>query len=229
MNSRQGGAAPTILTNDRQSNHRESNGEGGTAARILDTAEALVQDRGFNAFSYADIAAELHLTKPALHYHFANKADLGAALITRYTTRFSAELAALDDAHTGAAAKLDGYAGLYLEVLRNQRMCLCGMLAAEYQTLPEPMRTAVLDFFDHNEMWLTAVLEQGRTDGSLHYSGAARDSARMIIGCLEGAMLLARPYADIARFQTTANHLLASLTTAPSAQRAHNRVNKHIR
>jgi len=46
-------------------------------------AERLVQVRGFNGFSYADIAAELHITKASLHYHFATKADLGEALIAR--------------------------------------------------------------------------------------------------------------------------------------------------
>ncbi len=35
-------------------------------------------------------------------------------------------------------SQLDGYAGLYLEVLRHRRMCLCGMLAAEYQGVPGP-------------------------------------------------------------------------------------------
>jgi TetR/AcrR family transcriptional regulator, transcriptional repressor for nem operon len=219
VNSR-AGAATTITTSGRaegnRDRHKDSSGDGGTAARILDVAERLVQDRGFNAFSYADIAAELQLTTPALHYHYANKANLGAALIARYTGRFAAALVALDADAASAPVKLDGYAGLYLDVLRNQRMCLCGMLAAEYQTLPEPMRTAVLDFFDHNEAWLTQVLEQGSTDGSLHYSGSARDNARMIIGCLEGAMLLARSYADITRFQTTATHVLASIATPPS-------------
>ena len=72
--------------------------EGGTAARILDAAEDLVQVRGFNGFSYADISAELGITKAALHYHFAAKADLGQALIARYTSRFAGELAAIDTA-----------------------------------------------------------------------------------------------------------------------------------
>jgi TetR/AcrR family transcriptional repressor of nem operon len=166
-------------------------------------AERLVADRGFNAFSYADIATELGLTKPALHYHFANKADLGTALITRYTTRFAAALAALDTTQTTAPGKLQGYANLYLAVLREQRMCLCGMLAAEYQTLPDPMRTAVLSFFDDNETWLQHVLDEGQADGSVHFTGAARDAARMLI---------ARPYADLDRFQTAAANLLASLT-----------------
>ena len=44
----------------------------------------LVQVTGFNGFSYADIAAELQLTKAALHYHFAGKAELGEALLARY-------------------------------------------------------------------------------------------------------------------------------------------------
>jgi TetR/AcrR family transcriptional regulator, transcriptional repressor for nem operon len=186
----------------------------GTAARILDVAEELVQVRGFNGFSYADIAAELQITKAALHYHFPGKAGLGEALIARYADRFMRALAGLDTADGTASAKLDAYAGLYLQVLRNRKMCLCGMLAAEYQTLPQPMQAAVIGFFDQNESWLESVLEQGRADGSLHFAGSARDSARMIVGGLEGAMLVARPYGDVTRFQAAAASLLAGLTPA---------------
>ena len=186
----------------------------GTASRILDVAERLVQVRGFNGFSYADIAAELQITKAALHYHFASKADLSEALIARYADRFMGALASLDTGHGTARAKLDAYAGLYLQVLRNRKMCLCGMLAAEYQTLPQPMQDAVIRFFDQNESWLESVLEQGRADGSLHFAGSARDTARMIAGGLEGAMLIARPYGDVARFQAAAASLLAGLAPA---------------
>ena len=186
-------------------------GSSGTASRILDVAERLVQDRGFNGFSYADVAAELQITKPALHYHFASKAELGEALIARYAANFTDALAALDSDATAAPAKLDGYAALYLQVLRHRRMCLCGMLAAEYQTLPAAMQGAVIRFFDQNESWLERVLEQGRQDGSLQFTGSARDTARMIVGGLEGAMLVARPYGDITRFQAAAANLLSGL------------------
>jgi len=188
--------------------------DAGTASRILDVAEHLVQVRGFNGFSYADIAAELQITKAALHYHFAGKAGLGEALISRYADRFMAALASLDTVDGTASAKLDAYAGLYLQVLRNRKMCLCGMLAAEYQTLPQPMQDAVIRFFDQNESWLESVLEQGRADGSLHFAGSGRDTARMIVGGLEGAMLVARPYGDIARFQAAAASLLGGLAPA---------------
>ena len=167
-----------------------------TASRVLDAAERLVQVRGFNGFSYADIAAELQITKASLHYHFATKAELGEALIARYAARFYAALDAADSDETSAPAKLSAYARLYADVLSQQRMCLCGMLAAEYPTLPGPMQSAVLEFFDHNEAWLQAVLEQGRNEGSLEFTGSARDTARMIISGLEGAMLVTRPYGD---------------------------------
>jgi TetR/AcrR family transcriptional regulator, transcriptional repressor for nem operon len=193
---------------------RRGHGDAGTATRILDVAEHLVQVRGFNGFSYADIAAELQITRAALHYHFAGKADLGEALIARYAARFAEALAAVDAGGAEAPARLAAYAGLYLQVLRSRKMCLCGMLAAEYQTLPRPMRDSVIRFFDQNEAWLQDVLEQGREEGSLQFAGSAQDTARVIVGGLEGAMLVARPYGDIARFQTAAANLLAGLAPA---------------
>src|SRR5260370_6775966 len=155
-------------------------GDADPAARILDVAERLAQDRGFNGFSYAHIATELGITKAALHYHFAGKADLGEALIGRYTERFGEALAGIDASTHVAADKLRGYANLYLDVLRARRMCLCGMLAAEYPTLPDAMRALVVTFFDQNEAWLEGVLQQGRGDGSLHFTGTAPSTARMI-------------------------------------------------
>jgi TetR/AcrR family transcriptional regulator, transcriptional repressor for nem operon len=126
------------------------------------------------------------MTKASLHYHFPGKAELGEALIGRYPERFAHALAAIDGEETTAPAKLEAYAGLYSDVLRGRRMCLCGMLAAEYRTLPKPIRDAVIRFFDANEVWLERVLEQGREHGTLQFSGPARDAARIMSG-LEGA------------------------------------------
>ncbi|HMF04130.1 MAG TPA: TetR/AcrR family transcriptional regulator [Acidimicrobiia bacterium] len=183
-----------------------------TASEILDVAERLVQVRGFNGFSYADVASELGVTTAALHYHFASKAELGEALITRYAARFGDALTEIDARVDDPAAKLDAYADLYHDVLRDQRMCLCGMLAADYQTLPPPMRDAVVQFFDDNEQWLARVLEDGKGDGSMHFAGSSAEAAQMIVGGLEGAMLVARPYGDAERFRAAAARLLASVT-----------------
>jgi TetR/AcrR family transcriptional repressor of nem operon len=74
------------------------------------------------------------------------------------------------------------------------------------------MKTAVLGFFDENEAWLAAVLEQGREERTLAFAGSVRDTARMIVSGLEGAMLVTRPYGDTARFEVAAASLLASVT-----------------
>jgi TetR/AcrR family transcriptional repressor of nem operon len=182
-----------------------------TAQQILDIAEELVRVRGFNAFSYADVAAELGITKASLHYHFSGKGELGQALVGRYSQRFVRALQAIDAETDDAPTKLAAYANLYADALQGNGMCLCGMLAADYQTLPEPMRDSVLAFFDENESWLARVLEQGRADDTLAFERPARDTARMIISTLEGGMLVARPYGEVSRFQDTATALLAGL------------------
>lgn len=182
-----------------------------TAAQILDVAERLVQERGFNGFSYADVARELGVTKAALHYHFASKAELGEALIERYAERFFAALSKVDGVRSEGPEKLRAYAQLYADVFRDDRMCLCGMLAADYATLPDPMRERVVRFFDDNEVWLSRVLEDGRKAGTITFNGPARPVARTLIGGLEGAMLVARPYHDLKRFRDAAKLLIGGL------------------
>ncbi len=189
---------------------REQSGTG-TPTRILDIAERLVQVRGFNGFSYADIAEELGMTKASLHYHYPGKAELGEELIARYTARFGAALAAVDARLADPRAKLEAFAELYADVLRGRRMCLCGMLAAEYQTLPKTMQAAVLRFFDESETWLECVLREGQEQGTLLLRASPGNTAQMIVGTLEGAMLVARSYDDISRFQAAASQLVSSL------------------
>jgi TetR/AcrR family transcriptional regulator, transcriptional repressor for nem operon len=182
-----------------------------TSDRILDVAERLAQTRGFNGFSYADIAAELGVTKAALHYHFASKSELGRALVDRYTVRFAEALEGIDDEVEDPRAKISSYARLYLAVLRADRMCLCGMLAAEYDTLPTEIQSSLTTFFQDNERWLEKTLARGRDSGTLRLRGEPIDIARLIIGALEGTLLLSRPYSDLSRFEASVSHLVGSL------------------
>ena len=184
-----------------------------TSRKILDLAERLVQTRGFNGFSYADIAGPLGMTKASLHYHFPAKAELGRSLIGRYEKNFLAALAGIDKSVKKPKEKLRRYAGIYAEVLRDDRMCLCGMLAAEYATLPKAMQKELKHFFDENERWLAAVLEEGRRSGELKFSGTPRNIAEMMVSSLEGAMMLARSYDDVSRFTSVAQRLIEELST----------------
>ncbi|MFO1265617.1 MAG: TetR/AcrR family transcriptional regulator [Rubrivivax sp.] len=171
---------------------------------ILDVAERLLQTRGYNGFSYADIAADLGVTKASLHYHFATKAALGHALIERYAAAFARALAAIEADCVDPCERLQRYVDLYDAVIQGERMCLCGMLAAEVSTLPPAMQRRLNAFFDDNESWLARVLEAGRRRGKMRFEEPAVARARGIIGALEGAMLVARMYGDAPRFRSAA-------------------------
>ena len=182
-----------------------------TSQRILDIAERLVQTRGYNGFSYADIASALHVTKASLHYHFPAKADLGTRLIERYERNFLAALERIDAEGKDAGDKLRRYAAIYEDVLCDNRMCLCGMLAAEFGTLPKSMREDMRHFFDENERWLVGVLQQGKREKALKFSGTAAEAAQALIGTFEGAMMIARSYGDVARFKSASDRALREL------------------
>ena len=197
------------------------NGRPATASAILDVAQRLVQTRGYNGFSYADIAADLAITKAALHYHFATKAQLGEALVARYETSFADLLAAIDAGSADAVDRLAGYVRVYRDVLLDQRICLCGMLAAEYQTLPEGMQGGGGEILRHERGVAGAGSRgrQGRWDARLC---RLRTRHRPVfMAGLEGALLLSRATQDVARFDATAEALVAGVLPPGVLWRAH--------
>ena len=188
---------------------------GQSASSILDVAERLAQTRGYNGFSYADIAAELGVTKASLHYHFATKAELGSALIDRYGAVFAQSLATIDQAHTGPCDRLRAYVALYETVIRGERMCLCGMLAAEVSHLAAGDAEAAERLL-RCERDLARAGTGGRTPaGELRFAGPANERARAMIGALEGAMLVARVYGDGRhRFRTAVDQVIRDVCKA---------------
>jgi TetR/AcrR family transcriptional repressor of nem operon len=187
-----------------------------TRTRILHVAERLAQERGYNGFSYADIAGQVGIKTASIHYHFPGKGDLGRDLAARYRAAFAVRLAGIDRAGADARGKLERYAQVYLDVLLDgDRMCLCGMLAADIATLPAEIRDEVLRFFADQEAWLSGVLEEGRQAGILRFAGSAHAQARVIVAALEGAMLVARAHGDAARFRDAASRLIGMLEGWP--------------
>ena len=183
----------------------------GTADRILTIAERLVQHRGFNAFSYSDVAEAVGIRKASLHYHFATKADLGLALVARYRKSFLEALDGIAEEEDRASRRLERYAALYGSVLRKKRMCMCGMLATDAATLPKPMRESVAAFFTENVGWLAGVLDRGRKDKELAFDGTAVAMATFFVGSLEGAMLVAHGSGSHESFDDATRLLLSTV------------------
>jgi TetR/AcrR family transcriptional repressor of nem operon len=184
-----------------------------TADLMVDIAQRLIQTRGYSRFSYADVATELGVTKATLHYHFAGKADLGQAVLDRYVARFYEAIEAIDAAGSDGLGGFEAYVDLYRQVVRGERMCLCGMLAAEIELLPPAMRVVVSDFFDRNVEWLDHLLARGADDGSLFPLSAPERAARAqsVLALLQGGMLSARATSAPARFEMVVDQLRLDL------------------
>lgn len=164
-----------------------------TAERLVDVAEGLIQLHGYNGFSYDDLSRELGIKKPSIHHHFATKAELGAVVAQRYTHVFMTALAEIDQRHVGAPARLRACVALFVKTYAvDKRLCLCGMLGAETDALPEAVNAQAKRFFEQATAWLAQVLDTGRRRGELAFAATARTQALTFLSALEGAMLVGR-------------------------------------
>lgn len=158
------------------------------AERIVDVAEDLIQRQGFNGFSYEDIAQAVGIRKPSVHHHFATKAELATVVTQRYVHRFSESLRHLQSSHPLPRERLMAYAQLFQTSYQNKRLCLCGMMGAESETLPESVRVHLLAFFELNVQWLQPILAQGWPSRPEQ----AERRAMLLFSALEGSMIVGR-------------------------------------
>jgi TetR/AcrR family transcriptional repressor of nem operon len=181
--------------------------QSGTADRVVEAATSMVQTRGYNGFSYADIADLVGIRTASVHHHFAGKGDLGQEVASRYRRAFGEALADIESETDDPIARLERYVELYARQLTDHgRMCLCGMLAAEYATLPASVQHEVRGFFDDQRAWLARVFR-----GERRPAAEARRLADAFLAGLEGAMLVARADGTIARFRRITRDLVDAL------------------
>lgn len=181
--------------------------DGAAEDRILDAAQGLMQTFGYPAFSYNDIAKELGVTKPAIHYHFPSKGDLGLAVTRRYRSAFGGALSQIDRTEQKASKRLDRYVGLFAATLSNGRVCLCGLLAADDRNIPDAIRGEVGAFFDDQSAWLERTLR----GFDLSPSVAARRADALLAG-LEGALIIASARRSETTFAIASKELVRAAT-----------------
>ena len=184
-----------------------------TAEEILDIAEMLIQTRGYNAFSFQDIADRLGIRKASIHYHFASKTALGVAVVERYSAGFTAALEAIEaDDSQSAMTMFDCYTGPYREFADTpDRVCLCGALAGEILALPVEMRERVEAFFKMHLDWLERIIARGVTRGEFKIAMSEAQMARTMFSALQGALLVKRTTGDATQMADVIDVLKAQL------------------
>ncbi len=164
-----------------------------TRRQILDLGEALLQNVGYNGFSYAHIATELGVKNAAVHYHFPSKEELGCAIVKRYQDRFQLWVNNARVKDLPLVEKLDWFFGIYTNYRAdNGKVCIAGTLETEFNAIPDSLRVETKALTMDMLTWLEATLTEGRTAGVFAFKGNPADKAALILSSLQGALQIAR-------------------------------------
>ena len=162
--------------------------------KILIAATKIAQAHGYNGLNFRDLAEDVGIKAASIYYYFPSKADLAAAVARRYWENAAAALETLLAESPDPASALRRYPETFRWALENEnRMCLSGFMAAEYDDLPEPVKKEIQTFADVNVAWLSKVLSAAKLVGPKK----SEPRARAIFAAVGGAQLMARSRADI--------------------------------
>jgi len=159
----------------------------------LNLAESMLQDKGYNGFSYAHISSELGVRNAAIHYHFPTKEDLSIAVVRRYRERFKLWINNSRVKDLSSEKKLDWFFGIYTDMRADRgKVCLVGSMEAEFNSIPEGLQGEVQSL--HKEMleWLCATLTEGQGAGAFQFNGEPASKAALIMSTLQGGLQMAR-------------------------------------
>ncbi|QXQ05295.1 TetR/AcrR family transcriptional regulator [Sphingosinicellaceae bacterium] len=177
-----------------------------TSEAILLAARNSVQAHGYGGLNFRDLAANVGIKAASIYHHFPSKADLGAAVARRYWETSVADLDALLAETSGPKAALRRYPDSFRRSLeRENRLCLGSFMSAEYDDIPELVKTEVQAFADVNVAWLDRRL----VEASIVGPAKSKDRARAIFAAVSGAQLMARSRSDIALFDTLIDNFRA--------------------
>ncbi len=172
-----------------------------TKTALLDIAENVARRRGFDAFSFADLADAVQIRKSSIHYHFPTKAALAEALVLRYHLRIEARLIAIMEKHAHRHKRLMAFVNLYRDATDNgDALCLCVSFSASQHTLPDTVSQFMLDYREMVLSWLESVFASTEPETDAHPFGPPAQEAPALLALVEGAQLAARTTGSLAPF-----------------------------
>jgi len=164
-----------------------------TRNQILDCAQGLIQTRGYNGFSFRDIAGDIGIKSASIHYYYPGKTDLAVAVASKYRADFMEATQSIAASSKPAHEILSAYASLFEVTLKSEnKLCLCGMLASEVNSVDPELRVEISGFFKEQHELLTGVLSKGQSTGEIDENLDPESFAKTFLATLEGAMMMAR-------------------------------------
>ena len=158
---------------------------------LLDLAQIMIQERGYNAFSFKDLATSVGIKTASVHYHFPSKGALGLQVMQRYLEQLEERLLAWRKL-PHETARLRAFVAGYRQTQVKGAICLCGSMASDIQTLDQPIRDPIHRYLEHSEQWVAQCIQAGLDSGEFHSGLPAQTLALSLLASLQGALILSR-------------------------------------
>ena len=161
-----------------------------TKAEIIRISDALIREKGFNAFSFSDISRQLNIKNASIHYHFLTKTALGVSIITEHIVQL--EKLKEKTKNKSPLEKLNSFLSIYSVAKSEDKICLVGSLATDLYTVEPEIQTELKKLVDNILQWVIKILKEGKTQGIFQFKINARTKALMIITNMAAALQLTR-------------------------------------
>lgn len=182
-----------------------------TREQLLKDAESMMRQKGYSAFSYADLAKSIGITKAAIHYHFSAKDVLGEEVVKQAYADTEIQLGSIVASFPSSAQQIDVYAGLFEESYRAGLLPLCCALSAEVANLSQNIIDQTARYFDMQLCWLSSVIAEGIRKGELSSDIIPDECALAVINLCEGASVVARATRKPEVFAVNRKHIFKLL------------------
>ena len=171
-------------------------------------------ERGYSAFSYADIADAVQIRKASIHHHFPTKAGLAAAVLRAHREKLVAGMEALDRQFADPLARIRAYTQHWEGCIRDKTMpfCVAALLGAELPSLPAEVQVEVQRHFTTLGAWFEKTLRAGAKQRVIQLQGTAATEAQVLMAMVHGAMLSARATGTCEVFHAVTGAALKRLT-----------------
>jgi TetR/AcrR family transcriptional repressor of nem operon len=162
-----------------------------TKEKIIELGTEIILSAGYPSLSYQQISSKLGIKNAAVHYHFPNKEDLGAEIVSNEIEQFEGFMASVAD--LSPWGKLEAFMASYRSYLEHEnRICLVGAFASDYREVPERIQNLSADFFTKIKSWFIGLLQSGREEGAFFFKGNPENKASLITSAMAGGLQHAR-------------------------------------
>lgn len=164
---------------------------GNTKVRALEEARKLLQEVGYNGFSFQHLADTLHIKKQSLYVHFKSKEDLGISLIEEHRLSFAKWTKTIDvfapDAQIGAIFEV-----CYEFSTDSRKICPLSAVGADLNSLPQGMQLALSHLYTSRFLWLKDIIEKGQKNYIFRIDKSSTELTQFVLTAILGAQLNAR-------------------------------------